>query len=108
MRCPAIEGIETLEEQVVPLETVLDVECVAPLLRGLKRTAFNKFRQVSSRKVECVAPLLRGLKPNVNGPADEVPFVSRMRCPAIEGIETCRDESRYWDRSCRSNALPRY
>ena len=37
MRCPAIEGIETIEWNARPKSAALDeVECVAPLLRGLK------------------------------------------------------------------------
>ena len=91
MRCPAIEGIETetLEESVFQPD-VFHVECVAPLLRGLKpKNTF--FIWCSPLIVECVAPLLRGLKRSARaaGSCRAAP-PGRMRCPAIEGIETSR------------------
>ena len=81
MRCPAIEGIETR------------------LLVDAHRAA---------GRVECVAPLLRGLKPNSSYRQGLRGLQRRMRCPAIEGIETQRlrlvsHRDRRW-----SNALPRY
>ena len=115
MRCPAIEGIETrdqrqprgtrpeLVECVAPLLRGLKpprwqptpvphrsaVECVAPLLRGLKRYACrNGETPLRGALVECVAPLLRGLKPNPISGRPPGPCRCRMRCPAIEGIET--------------------
>ena len=39
--------------------------------------------------VECVAPLLRGLKPGEPIHVGGQGHPRRMRCPAIEGIETC-------------------
>ena len=88
MRCPAIEGIETCAgsiERLCPCHT--EVECVAPLLRGLKQYVAQAVHDYIH--VECVAPLLRGLKPGGGRVAPAVrPAAGRMRCPAIEGIET--------------------
>ena len=65
MRCPAIEGIET-------------------------RRPLPRKRSAARPGVECVAPLLRGLKPTtkITVPTSINDFMGRMRCPAIEGIET--------------------
>ena len=85
MRCPAIEGIETIS---------------VPLPHAAAQLAY----------VECVAPLSRGLKLVIGDSiAEDSGTLRRMRCPAIEGIETgwpvsaasCADAG-------TSNALPRY
>ena len=73
MRCPAIEGIET-ELLLVHVDSPIGwVECVAPLSRGLKLPADSFARVFLAAR--------------------------RMRCPAIEGIET--------QRLRRRDALPR-
>ena len=92
MRCPAIEGIETVGAHEVAILTAADqVECVAPLLRGLKRIERLAAERPWLRYVECVAPLLRGLKPRDGLPRlVQRMAAGRMRCPAIEGIETRR------------------
>ena len=84
MRCPAIEGIETRLRDVAAAAAGADpVECVAPLLRGLKPARFHASRD----------------------PARS----SRMRCPAIEGIETRPVSGSFGSPSGpSSNALPRY
>ena len=69
MRCPAIEGIET-------------------------RSPPRRPAKAGVRRVECVAPLLRGLKPSGLGAFRSYLTPRRMRCPAIEGIET-RDNGKY-------------
>ena len=67
MRCPAIEGIETGRVIALTVRQPWAVECVAPLLRGLKHGIPHG--------------VLMGTR------------TGRMRCPAIEGIET-RDPRR--------------
>ena len=67
MRCPAIEGIETIRlARYLDMRSRL-VECVAPLLRGLKQAAEAVWERMTRLHVECVAPLLRGLKPRQHG-----------------------------------------
>ena len=65
---------------------------------------------VAEMHVECVAPLSRGLKRHLGYQhIREVDHAGRMRCPAIEGIET-RDRvpGVRRRRPVLSNALPRY
>ena len=88
MRCPAIEGIETFLFAACQGEGYVRVECVAPLLRGLKHRRYKSLYGSTRYSVECVAPLLRGLKPWQFNFQCTFGNLSRMRCPAIEGIET--------------------
>ena len=90
MRCPAIEGIETRgSRRRPPAACEAPVECVAPLLRGLKPRDAAAWSALERSYVECVAPLLRGLKRDGTECSSVVQRGgSRMRCPAIEGIET--------------------
>ena len=88
MRCPAIEGIETRSSCPRRGRRPARVECVAPLLRGLKHMPVHMDTATLLSKVECVAPLLRGLKPGKRPAGRHRRSASRMRCPAIEGIET--------------------
>ena len=92
MRCPAIEGIETPPRRFRPCGPASPrVECVAPLLRGLKPPGRSRTRRRRISRVECVAPLLRGLKHRRSAsPSPDRSRPGRMRCPAIEGIETQR------------------
>ena len=65
--------------------------------------------QTGMGEVECVAPLLRGLK-RARGLLLLAVFdsLSRMRCPAIEGIETKKGLGPLEVSYNESNALPRY
>ena len=88
MRCPAIEGIETWARALGAVrEALVWVECVAPLLRGLKPVDRGRPARAGVGRMRC--PAIEGIETRDRGravatPADE----SRMRCPAIEGIET--------------------
>ena len=90
MRCPAIEGIETLLNLVllVLLNLVRRMRC--PAIEGIETQRRGAAAGRGHLAVECVAPLLRGLKP----PKETITVTAsesgegRMRCPAIEGIET--------------------
>ena len=61
MRCPAIEGIETeVELSLAILDPFSRMRC--PAIEGIE-TCSAGFRRASvPQTVECVAPLLRGLK----------------------------------------------
>ena len=65
------------------------VECVAPLLRGLKLSAngIAAGDAVETRRMRC--PAIEGIEtPPCAGPSRAAVAGGRMRCPAIEGIET--------------------
>ena len=89
MRCPAIEGIETAT-QVVDVRhqrALRRMRC--PAIEGIETESGLGVWGKGFSPVECVAPLLRGLKLQRRNYEHAVAGeFGRMRCPAIEGIET--------------------
>ena len=89
MRCPAIEGIETRGDEDIRIGCDNHiVECVAPLLRGLKQNRYRPGRcSMFASRMRC--PAIEGIETPASQTSDRVPSrIGRMRCPAIEGIET--------------------
>ena len=85
------------------------VECVAPLLRGLK-LILDQRNLFDCVVVECVAPLLRGLKlaVEIDG-AGEVPVEVECVAPLLRGLKLVAglpDAPGEFPQA--SNALPRY
>ena len=85
-----------------------EVECVAPLLRGLK-PEHARCTSATVYSVECVAPPLRGLK-HIDALDPREGAVVTVECvaPLLRGLKRGKKSSSNILRDSSSNALPRY